>query len=421
MLIIFVMIKLCLTIIKFDTNYFEQWSIDITSGFLCYGGAKYDNTIQFSDSFVNIPQVFITHELFGMHWTQAYPISGFNFSISDITLTDFVIHLHCQYERNYRFKIRWFAVDDQRIQVISQFNLIPPQNCSYYYANVNCDKYFLTITSLNVIGPTDVQLDVQFTPPNTVTVVIPYIEGFSENLKSIGFQLILGIDQAFSQSQTIYTNSNYDSLVYDPIQIDQVEFYPFSGFAFQNQYLLELFVNSLSDGSGIRYQMYEWGAGYTPNFHKKVRVSKSITKMFSPILCNFLRFSQKLEFRDLPRPMFSIEFTEDQDVYISNGYRTISKSITNLNLIIKCNCITGKKIQSKFLKCENCFKKNYQFEHFCYGAINLLFINARFITQTNAIQELSIELTTNSCKITQLIYNQKYQPIVIVDIKMIDS
>ncbi|CAD8114839.1 unnamed protein product [Paramecium primaurelia] len=421
--ITFVIISICFATITYDSDYFYEWNYDAVPGFTCWGGRSFDKTISFSDSFANIPKVFITYELIDLHWSQDYETIGFNFSISDITLTNFAIHLNCQYERNYRFRIRWFAIDDQRIDVISQFNLIPPQNCSYYYANINVEKHFITITSFSATGPTDIQLLVYFTPPNIVTLYIPYVIGRSENLKSIGFQLILGIDEAFTKSQAILSVSNYDSLVYDPIQSNQVELYPFSGLAYLDEHLFQLVVVINDNGVGTKYIIRDWGAGYTANYHQKVRVLKYQTKLFQPILCNFIRFSQKLEYRGLPRPMFSIEFTIDSQVYTSSGQILISKSIQNIELYINCNCINGKKIISKFFKCENCpiNKNSYQFQHSCYGAINLLFINARFIIQTNAIQQLQIDITPQSCKITQLIFNQQIQTFVIVDIQMIDN
>ncbi|CAD8209509.1 unnamed protein product [Paramecium octaurelia] len=333
------------------------------------------------------------------------------------------MYLYCQYERTYRLRIRWFAVDDQRIQVISQFNLIPPQNLSYYYANANCDTYFISITSFSSIGPTDVQLSVFFTPPNIVSLYNHYSIGKSENLISLGYQIVLGIDEFFIKSNSILALTNYSSNVYDPNQADRVEFYPFSGMAFQDSFILQWLVVIDNNGVGTKYQINDWGAGYTPNYHNKVRMLKSFTKLAQPIVCNFIRFSSKLEYRGLPRPMFSIEFTNDQTVFTASAYHTINKSISNIELKINCNCITGKKIKSKLFKCQNCpvSQTYYQFEHSCYGAINLLFINARFITQTNAIQELLIDITTSTCKITQLIYNQKLSTFVIVDIQMIDG
>ncbi|CAK67854.1 unnamed protein product (macronuclear) [Paramecium tetraurelia] len=424
LIITFLIFSIGLATIKYDSNYYNQWNYNVQSEFVCWGGARFDATITFADTFANIPQVFITHELIDMDYRQ-FITSGFNLSITDITLTSkyFVMHLYCEYERGYRFKIRWFAVDDQRIQVISQFNLIPLKNLSYYYANVNCDTYFITITSFSQIGPTDVQLSVIFTPPNIVSILSPYSPGKSENLISLGFQIILGIDEAFIQSNTILALSNYDSNIYDPNQADRVEFYPFSGMAYVNDHLLQWVVVIDNNGVGTKYQIKDWGAGYTTNYHRKVRMLKSFTKVFSPILCNFIRFSSKLEYRGLPRPMFSVEFTGDQVIFTGNGYHTIKKSISNIELKINCNCITGKKIKSKLFKCQNCpvNQNNYQFEHSCYGAINLLFINARFITQTTAIQELQIDITATSCKITQLIYHQQKQTYVIVDIQIIDS
>ncbi|CAD8209511.1 unnamed protein product [Paramecium octaurelia] len=423
LIITFLIFSIGLATISYDSNYFDDWNKDASTGFTCEKGIKLDATIAFSNLFENIPQVFITHEKIEMHWSKYQNASGFNLSISDITLTNFAMHLHCQFERTYRLRIRWFAVDDQRIQVISQFNLIPPQNLSYYYANANCDTYFISITSFSSIGPTDVQLSVFFTPPNIVSLYNHYSIGKSENLISLGYQIVLGIDEFFIKSNSILALTNYSSNVYDPNQADRVEFYPFSGMAFQDSFILQWLVVIDNNGVGTKYQINDWGAGYTPNYHNKVRMLKSFTKLAQPIVCNFIRFSSKLEYRGLPRPMFSIEFTNDQTVFTASAYHTINKSISNIELKINCNCITGKKIKSKLFKCQNCpvSQTYYQFEHSCYGAINLLFINARFITQTNAIQELLIDITTSTCKITQLIYNQKLSTFVIVDIQMIDG
>ncbi|CAD8128153.1 unnamed protein product [Paramecium sonneborni] len=53
------------------------------------------------------------------------------------------------------------------------------------------------------------------------------------NVKSIGFQLILGIDEVFAQPQTIFSNQNYDSQVYDSNQPDRVEDLPRAMFSIE--------------------------------------------------------------------------------------------------------------------------------------------------------------------------------------------
>ncbi|CAK67843.1 unnamed protein product (macronuclear) [Paramecium tetraurelia] len=252
LIITFLIFPIGLATIKYDSNYYLDWNKDVVPDFNCSKGSIYDATITFSDSFANIPQVFITHEKIEMHWA----LQTLHQQVSvQLKIIDFAMRLYCEYEKGYRFKIRWFAVDDQRIQVISQFNLIPPQNLSYYYANANCDTSFVTLTSFSQKGSTEVQLSVILTPPNIVSIYSPYSPGKSENLTSIGFQIILGIDEAFIQSNTILALSNYDSNVYDPNQADRVEFYPFSGMDFLNTYILQWLVVIDNNGVGTKYQI----------------------------------------------------------------------------------------------------------------------------------------------------------------------
>lgn len=68
LIIAFLIFSTCLATIKYDSNYFYDWSYDVDPIFTCWGGLRYEKAISFSDSFANRPQMFITYEMIDLHW-----------------------------------------------------------------------------------------------------------------------------------------------------------------------------------------------------------------------------------------------------------------------------------------------------------------------------------------------------------------
>ncbi|CAK93038.1 unnamed protein product (macronuclear) [Paramecium tetraurelia] len=126
----------------------------------------------------------------------------------------------------------------------------------------------------------------------------------------------------------------------------------------------------------------------------------------SPMLGITIRITQIKDPKSHERIPMEINLLETNQQIVTQGTftYTINNNISILNIRVYAKCYPNKKMKSYFIKCFECQPQNqYQFQHYCYGAINSIIYNARFQQTTGSEQELIINTSDTECSIYQVV------------------
>ncbi|CAD8076875.1 unnamed protein product [Paramecium primaurelia] len=154
MIFSFLLIQFVQGIITECQGEVTQFSYQV-SGFNCQNG--YTSTINFPDSFSNIPKLIFHPSLFDFASISSTQPTA-KIEIVSVTLTDFQIKLTCPYQRINTYNLRWYAIDDQRLIVINEFNLNPIGAKSFTFQNPNIKKAILSIVGVGYKASFDMGL-----------------------------------------------------------------------------------------------------------------------------------------------------------------------------------------------------------------------------------------------------------------------
>ncbi|CAD8094298.1 unnamed protein product [Paramecium primaurelia] len=179
-----------LSISAFSFIFSDSGQYQLTNGadFSCQNNFQTTRTISFSGAFQNIPQVFMFQDYFDISNVQ----SEYQFSITSITLNDFSFLVKCpRAGLIWSIRYEWIAIDDSRVQVINSFNVDPPQDKVLNHQLLNSYAAIIGLTSLGYSGKIEFQLLVTQLTKDTVSVAITQVPGIFQNLKQIGYQILL--------------------------------------------------------------------------------------------------------------------------------------------------------------------------------------------------------------------------------------
>ncbi|CAD8095631.1 unnamed protein product [Paramecium sonneborni] len=392
---------------------FDDWN---DNTFSCFNSFSKTGTISFSGSFETVPKVFLVLQKFDLKRTTL----EFRLSITSITLTNFNVQITCpQIGQVYGIRFYWYAIDDQRIQIINSFNMDNPTIKTFAHQNANALYGFVTLTSFSYTGAFNFYISITQLTKTSVTVDI---SDLSANLKQLGYQIILGTQEVFQlfghQSLNIPYNSDSQNLQGNKWFVNVPE-----GFNYAYNNNIRIWMQYTTTVPTISYSINSWGYFFVPTYYQSVWISHVFKNKFTPIELQSMRISQKFDFQSLNNPTILFEIPQQNESYGSNGiYQTIiDKSYLPALLNIYVRCSDGKTIKSTFNICNNCSeKKTKSFTHVCYKAINLISYFTRFSSATQAHQELTITISDSEINIVQVVYNQIQTQENILDIQILN-
>ncbi|CAD8122312.1 unnamed protein product [Paramecium sonneborni] len=400
--------------IKYDTGYFKQMDYRV-AGFACMNSFSKSYTIAFSGTFLNIPQVFLILDDFDLHWgTQEYQLS-----ITSITLTNFDVFIKCIAEEVYIMFIRWYAIDDNRIQVINSFNLAdPPTSKIFNHQLPNAVSAIVSPISLSLIGQLDFVSSVSQLTSTTVTISISYVAGKFENLKQLGYQIILGSNEMLNIIETKVITQIYNSGEFAR-QKNSWLLVPVVGLQYsilnQTIRIRKVFTYTTTTASFSFTETI-----MCPNTFQIVWMTYITYKAME---CQGMRISSKFNCEASARGPFYIQIEETNQIFNSIGVfsTTISSIYTSLQINIIAKCQNDKNMSSKFHKCNSCTsdQQTYFFNHYCIPNINQISYFTRFNIVESVNQQLSITITDTSCLIAQVFDNLVISNTNIVDVKLV--
>ncbi|CAD8169554.1 unnamed protein product [Paramecium octaurelia] len=406
-MIIFIVISVVQAFITYDSNVFTKYAYLYPGGGKCISPAQKQDTVYFSGTFERPPKIILSCETFDTE----HPKINYTILITDVTT---------------QILFRWQAIDDERIQVINEFNMMTLENKTYLYENVNAEEAFISLINLSYKGP--VYFDILFKQTKTdVQVIITTPNDTLSNLTVLGYQVILGTKEAISILDShIKTTALYTSPQYS-IQANSWFITPISGFAYNAADNIRIKRVYTQDSSNIQFSIdaFQSDKQYTPSTHSVISIKYLLTIDYVALECKTIRITQIKERLANFRNSFEVELMETNEVIKDLGTTNfiIDKSLFQIiNLKVYARCYPQKKIKSYFNKCNGCSpSQQHYFSHNCYGAINTINFSVKFFPKEQAYQELIIILSNVDCQIYQKLYNQEKSQVKLIEINQLDN
>ncbi|CAK66667.1 unnamed protein product (macronuclear) [Paramecium tetraurelia] len=390
--------------LTYDSGLFSGFSSS------CANGRIETKTISFHGIFDNIPQVIL-----GLEHLDMYFGADFRIQTQNIKKNSFDLQIECLTSTTlWTIKYYWYAIDDSRIQVINNFNMVNVNDKTFDHLNPNANYGILSFISMGVTGNVDFKLSITSITPSQVSVGITKVAGKFTNLNQIGYQIILGIQEAFYDTKILKHTSDYDSGTVTQQQ-DRWLFLAYNGLQLSSSFRQKSIRTQVSKS----YTVETWYGTYVVNYHLSSWVAYQYTTEFKAFLCFTLRISQSLDMEVSQKPSIFVEISELNQSFQSSSYLLLEKTVSLLSFKIYMKCVKTKTIVSQFLKCQNCSTSNkfYLFSHYCHGQIDAVTYFPKFQLIESSYKELNINFLVDRLTITQTLFNQIQSIETLVEIK----
>ncbi|CAK89433.1 unnamed protein product (macronuclear) [Paramecium tetraurelia] len=393
-----------------------------TSGFVCQNGYSTSKTITFSGSFANVPKIIFVPTIFDF---ASFSSSQFTvkLEILSVSLTNFQIKITCPTKKVNTYKLSWFAIDDNRLEVINEaindININPVASKQYSIQNPNIKKAIASIHSYGINGALDITLSISELTTTQVTVNIAK----NSNLLYLGYQVILGTDEVISYIDEIASSNSYTSQVYNLISDNYfvVSFTKLTNSG-TNAFRLQYFITKTS--TTIYYDCSTWGGAYPSNIMKVFWLQTTLNQEFLAMECLTVRVSKLFDrYVDL-KPAFQLEILEINKVLNTVGSESIvlneSIQLVTIHVFYKCPS-NNKKVHSQLNKCNSCTGTNqiHNLNHYCHGSVNSINIYAKYQAQAN-YKELTLTRASNGVTIAQTLRNRSTSQKNILKVDFLD-
>ncbi|CAD8162648.1 unnamed protein product [Paramecium octaurelia] len=387
-------IKSVLGQLTYDSGYFPGISSS------CANGRIETQTISFHGMFDNIPQVILELQHLDM-----YQGADFRIQTQNIKKNNFELRIECLTSTTlWTIKYNWYAIDDSRIQVINNFNMVNVDDKTFDHFNPNANYGILSFISMGVTGNVDFKLSITSITTTQVSVGITKVAGKFANLNQIGYQIILGIQEAFQDTLILKHTSDYDSGTLTGLS-NRWLFLAYNGIQLSTSFRQKCVRTSVP----LSYTVETWYGTYVVNYHLSSWVAYHFTTEFKAFWCLTLRISQSLDMEVSQKPSIYVEISELNQSYLSSP----------LSFKIYMKCVKTKTIVSQFLKCQSCSTSNkyYSFSHYCHGQIDAVTYFPKFQLIESSYKELNINFLVDRITITQTLFNQIQSIETLIEIK----
>ncbi|CAD8115587.1 unnamed protein product [Paramecium sonneborni] len=415
MIFVFLLIYLTNELI-FDQGLCQETCQQQNPDFECKNQTPFIFIINFSSPFENIPQVFIVLDLISVDVK-----TDFRLEIQDITKQSFNLHVACLTGWASCLRLKWYAIDDQRFQIINFFNTIDliQKTVPHKNKNLNTEIGLITLVSHNY-EEVNFKLKIDEITSEDVTVsLIKLPENFGEQIQ-VGFQIILGPKEAFQEFNFIDSTTNYESIIQEKQNAWFISTFTGMGYPYTDAIRLDK-QYQFQESSIYKYSLSTWYSAFTPCSHSHGFISQIINSFFYSI--NLQKLSIVLIQHSLSVPLISINFTQINRILDSNGeYQvTLDKAFDEVLIDIQIACPVGKMVEAKFNKCYDCSIEKTNFQNFqCSNTAKKIYFKIQYSKQPLTFAELILKQQDNLCQMNQLLYNQKFEEVEIFTLNIKD-
>ncbi|CAD8094104.1 unnamed protein product [Paramecium primaurelia] len=408
--------------IRYDENTFRSFQIT-NKGFYCFNNIGRTQDIKFRDSFENIPKVILIPELFDIPGG----VANYNLKITQITLTKFTLSIKCFDGVIYGIHYKWLAIDDQRIQVINQFNQKNFESLTLDHSNPYAQNYLISVIAFSFSGSVSFQVKVSEINTKSLTIIVTDLQNTLTNLISISYQIILGIDETFQQQPLALINSPYTSQEFAFIQSSWF-LLPFYGFQydgvqeirFKKQYFSN--VNNLWYDMDVgNFQSYATGCCCMPTlWHKQSWMKFEYITEFKPYEIGYISIKYFKDSKVDYLQSFKIEIQGDIQKATNLGLTRIiiDKAEQQTNLKIHTKCYEKETIKIiLFIPNSTQNSITNPFFHSCLDSFEEVVITFTLISTSVAYQDLIVDMSETECLISQLLFNYRFSQVDLFSIQ----
>ncbi|CAD8046622.1 unnamed protein product [Paramecium primaurelia] len=401
---------------KFDEGFCLETCQQQNANFDCRDQIPYTFIIPFNYPFETIPQVFIILDLISVDVK-----TDFRIQIQDVTISNFSLLVVCLTGWASCVRIKWYAIDDQRFQIINAFNTINLTEMTYQHKNKNVNTEFglITLISHNFDEINFKLQIIEITSENVTVSLTKVPEDFLQQVQ-VGFQIILGPKEAFQNFLFIDSTNDYSKLIEEKQNAWFIS--PFTGMGYPYTDAVRLDKQYQFQGNSLyQYSLTTWWSAFTPCSHSHGFLSQVLTTKFYSL--NLYQFEVKQKSQLGSATSISVHFLENNQMLNTTGefYVTLEKDLTDIRIDINVVCPLGKWIESNFEKCLDCpIQKLYKQNYKCSNTLKELVFKIQYSKQVQAYSELLINISENLCDMKQILYNQKLEEIIMFSINLTD-
>ncbi|CAD8096971.1 unnamed protein product [Paramecium primaurelia] len=295
---------------------------------------------------------------------------------------NFIIHRKCYYSIVYGIVIKWQAINDERIQVINEFNMISFENKTYSHINPNVEEALISLINFSYKDCLINKIQcICCNNQSKQQIIKSFSDGILSNFRS---------QRSYSQFSTINKIAVYISPHYN-FKDSSLLITPFIGISYDLTDNFRLNKTYYTNQQAIWYQI-----------HTLLNEQYCTAQNHKPAWLKY-KFIVKLSIC----PATQIFNTQDTfSIILDQSHELISRKIY-------AKSFTNKSIQSYLNKCnERLQSQQHQFKHNCYGAINTINFSIKLFPTTQAHQEL-----IKCIKYYTIMRNE----VKVIDIKQIDT
>ncbi|CAD8167853.1 unnamed protein product [Paramecium pentaurelia] len=363
--------------------------------------------VTFPKQFQEIPQIIITQSSIKFLSNEV----DFRFEIQSITIQSFIIIYECRRDVS-QVNVKWHAINDQRIQVINCFNKENPKNETINHYNPNALNGFLILTSISYSQQINFIIEIIKITPLDVTVGISN----TNNLRQIGYQIILGIDDSFVNLGKF--NAIKDDQITLPILPDKFFITPYVGFILTPIEGVNIFQSEdlTTNPGNLIFKIYEQQGDslFSRNFHYRIWISKTFSTVFKSYRYKKIQIIQKNYLDQDIQSSIQLKFDLENKIFNENGnYRLlIDKSSQFINVFFQLICQQDEKKQLEFQLFQRSLN-SFSSQYTCDNKIKLIECKMELIVESVAIQELLIVIENSNFQMKQILYNQIVEQIIL--------
>ncbi|CAD8124925.1 unnamed protein product [Paramecium sonneborni] len=370
--------------------------------------------IPFSKKFTKIPDVYLN--IIWLDFYLGFP-QGYSLTLTDITIDGFTANVVCESTlRFYGIMFNWFAFNDDRVQVINNFNITNPNSqyihayqkkyCKIDVAISNFVSYYAEGNQFNEV--TELTLTSE-----TVKIGLHTI-----NLKQIGYQILLSTSDLFLVGPTIINTS--------PIGSSQEVIFP-TGWVSKNCYFNLLGFQYVINTPNLRLQVvntftpqvtlgiYTWSDSVIQQLQHNYYCFKdgyfSLVNLESMSEVKFYDATNSIETHI---EVQEINYSQNQ---ILEEVITVPYNKQYITFIYYWKCIANEKLNIQIF-CNEDWCKFRQIQ--CVtNKINIVRLNPRFLIITTSDQLIKITQTAVSFTATQTLNDQSQFQQILFKVEMI--
>ncbi|CAD8215160.1 unnamed protein product [Paramecium octaurelia] len=334
--------------------------------------------------------------------------------VSQIENESFFVNIACPKSGNVEMlQFKWFAIDDQRIQVINCYNMTEIKIKTFQHNNPNTLSGYVSITSIGFKGKVDFYLKIL--QLNTTSVTVDILGNY-ENVTQLGYQIILGVDGSFKKLNDSYFSNQFTSENYK-LESNYSLANCFYGFNFTNTQNFD-FLSSIQENqtnNSFSYSIQPRGGG---SHNSVFLIVQQIQTTYSPL--QFQKLSIK-QFEQVPQKEAQIIISYQQGDYIFSNivghHIFVDKEFDKIQILTQINCEQRQSIRSTFNKFKkSVIQKSLHLTHYCDP--NKKQINFELVLKNTdkSNTELVVNISKMNQSVSQIIYNQVKEEYILYEI-----